>query len=101
MRLVSFRAQRKNSLIGFACVELPNSLVIDDCPVLTSGNGRAWAALPSKPQMRDGQHVEIDGRKQYVAMLKWPNRTTQDAWSDAVVALVREHHPEAFDGAAP
>jgi hypothetical protein len=96
MRLVSFKPLIKGALRGFANIELPNGLKIDDCTVCIS-NGRAWASLPSKPVLdRDGRHVEKDGKKQYAAILHWPDRETSDRWSEAVVALVRAEHPEAF-----
>jgi hypothetical protein len=96
MRLVSFKALSKGALRGFACIELPNRLQIDDCAVCVS-NGRAWASLPSKPQLdRDGCQVVKDGKKQFAAMLRWPDRDTADRWSNAVVELVRAEHPEAL-----
>ena len=48
----------------------------------------------------EGRHVERDGKKQYAAILQWADRPTADRWSDAVVALVRERYPEAFDQVA-
>jgi DNA-binding cell septation regulator SpoVG len=96
MRLVSFKPLVKGALRGFANVELPNGLRIDDCPICVGGNG-AWAALPSKPVLdREGKQVETDGKRQYAALLHWPDRETQDRWSDAVVALVRQAHSEAL-----
>lgn len=96
MRLVSFKPLVKGALRGFANVELPNRLRIDDCPICVSG-GKAWAGLPAKPVLdRDGRHVETDGKKQYAALLHWPDRATADRWSDAVAALVRAEYPEAL-----
>jgi hypothetical protein len=48
LRLLSFKPLRKNSLIGFANVELPIALLIADIPILTS-HGKIWAAMPGKP----------------------------------------------------
>jgi len=96
MRLISFKAINKGALIGFATVELPIGLTISDCPVCLSG-GKAWASLPSKPVLdRDGRHAEKSGKRQYTAILAWPDRETANRWSDAVIALVHAEHPEVF-----
>ena len=93
MRLLDFRPMSKGALRGFASVELPNGMQINDCAVCVS-NGKAWAALPAKPVLdRDGQHVEKDGKKQYAAVLRWADRATADRWSAAVVDLVSAAHP--------
>lgn len=96
MRLVSFKEVRNNTLLGFATVELPNGLTVADCPVCT-GYGKTWASLPSKSLLdREARHIEEGAKKKYLLILQWPDRATNDRWSDAVVALVREAHPEAF-----
>ena len=50
MQLREFRPLNKNSLRGFATIELPNGLTIRDVSLHTS-NGKSWASLPAKPQM--------------------------------------------------
>jgi hypothetical protein len=75
MVLRAWKPVRKGALIGFAAISLPSGLEIDDVPVLISG-GRAWAALPARPVItNDGRVAKLPGTS---------------------VALVREHHPEAF-----
>jgi hypothetical protein len=100
MRLISFKPLVKNSLRGFATIELPIGLKISDIPVLISHN-KAWASLPSKPQLdRDGQHKkDINGKPAYTAMLEWRDRDLADRFSQAVVELVKAVHPNAFDDA--
>jgi hypothetical protein len=102
MRLISWKPLVKNSLRGFATVELPIGLKIVDCPVLVS-NGKAWASLPTKPVLdRDGKHVKPDGKPQYSAILEWKSRGLADRFSEAVVELVRQTHPgDLDDGGAP
>ena len=97
MRLIGFKPLVKGSLRGFATVQLPIGLTIEDCPVLVGRNG-AWAALPAKPVLdREGRQVKPDGKPQYVAILKWRDRDLSDRFSAAVVDLVRQHHPDALD----
>src|SRR5215831_13310610 len=72
MRLISWKPLVRNSLRGFATVELPIGLKIADIAVNVS-NGRLWAALPSKPVLdQDGRHkVDINNKRQYVPLLEW------------------------------
>jgi hypothetical protein len=98
LRLITFKAVHKNSLRGFASVELPSGLRITDCPVLIS-HGKAWASLPSKPVLdRDGKQVETDGKRQYAPILEWRDRDLADRFSAAVVNLVRAAHPDDLGG---
>jgi hypothetical protein len=103
MRLVEWRLVRRNSLCGFASVELPSGLVIEDCPLLATA-GPACVSLPSRPMIwPDGAPLSHEaGKARYATMLRWRNRTTDDRWSAAVVAFVRETHPDSLaDGGAP
>jgi hypothetical protein len=43
MRLISWKPLRKNSLLGFAAVELPIGLKVHDIPLLAS-HGKVWAS---------------------------------------------------------
>jgi hypothetical protein len=96
MWLEKWTPHRKNALRGFADVRLRNGLVISSCSVWFA-HGRAWATLPSKPQIgRDGLPIKIDGRLQYTKIIQWGDRTTANRFSETVVALVRERDPSAF-----
>jgi hypothetical protein len=97
MRLIGFKAvEGGGALRGFASIELPSGLQVQDCPILVGQNG-PWAALPSKPVLdRDGRHVETNGKRQYAALLKWRDRDLTNRWSAAVIELVRAAHPEAL-----
>jgi hypothetical protein len=104
LRLVAFKPLRKNSLRGFASVWVPlwqsmTGLTIRDCPVLVSA-GRAWVALPGKPQIDpDGrQKKDVSGKPAYVAILEWDSREVSDRFSAGIIALVRAAHPGALDG---
>jgi len=97
MRRVSRKPIVKGSLRGFATVELLPGLRIADCPVLIS-NGKAWANLPSKPVLgREGRQAEVSGKKQYASILEWKNRDLSDRFSDSLIALIIERHPDALD----
>jgi hypothetical protein len=102
MNLAAFRPNVKNSLRGFATVTLPNDLTIFGCLVHVA-NGRAWASLPGKAAIdRDGRQIVSDGKAQYATVLKWGRRDLANRFSDAVIELVRQQHPDALDdGSAP
>ena len=99
MRLVNFRPLVKGALRGFATVQLPIGLTINDVPVLSS-HGKVWASLPAKPQIdsEGRQKRDANGKPAYIAILQWRDRDLADRFSQAVVELVRAAHPEAFDG---
>jgi hypothetical protein len=93
MRLVSWRPGVKNSLRGFAVIELPNGLKIHEVAVLVS-HGKALASMPPKPVLdRIGKRVELDGKRQYAP----GDRSIANRFSNAVVTLVREAHPNALE----
>jgi hypothetical protein len=90
LQLVEFKPVVKNSLRGFATVTF-SGLEIADVSVHAK-NGRAWASLPSKPQLdAQGQHRrDPNGKPLYSAILKWRSRDLADRFSGAVVELLRE-----------
>jgi len=109
LRLRSWKRADKpgSSLVGFAGIELPfrgSVLKVDDLPVCVS-HGKAWAAWPARPVVtKDGVVSKIPGtgKTRYVNILRWSDRDISQRFSDAVVALVRAHDPEAFaDQAGP
>src|SRR5262249_40301480 len=96
MRLLKFVAQRRGALRGFCDVELTNGLRIFGCPVLCS-HGRLWVTLPARLRIdRAGRQVEVDGYRQFVKIMEWNRRELAEAFSAAIVALLREQHPDAF-----
>jgi hypothetical protein len=70
MRLLEWRALRKNTLHGFCVIELPSGLIIRDISIHEKG-GKWWASLPARPMLdAEGRHVSNHaGHKQYAALL--------------------------------
>lgn len=96
--LLSWKPPPKNTLRGFASIRLRNGLVINDVSVHRA-NGKAWAALPSKPMIgSDGTPIRDreTGKVRYAPILAWSDRTTSDRFSEAVVAAVGAMDPEAL-----
>jgi hypothetical protein len=95
LRLLEWRPLSRNSLSGFATVELLNGLTISNISVHLS-HGKTWASLPTRPQINSDGTARRgeDGRVIYNPVLKWPDRALQDGFSGAVVqALGAAYRP--------
>jgi hypothetical protein len=95
---LAWRAMRRNTLLGFAKIQL-GALIINDVSINTS-NGKTWANLPSKPMVdRDGAAMRsADGKIRYVPLLEWSSKESGDRFSEAVIAAVEEKEPGALAG---
>jgi len=93
--ILDWRPMKRNSLLGFAKIQL-GALKISDVTVNTN-SGRLWAGLPSKPMIdRDGAAMRNDqGKIRYVPILEWDNKGTGDRFSDSVVSALEAAHPGA------
>jgi hypothetical protein len=102
MRLLDFREMRRGSLIGFARVRLPIGLTIHDVAVLVSRNS-PFAVLPTKARIdtEGRQKRDANGRPAYQPVLEWGSRELSDRFSAAVLSLVRQVCPDAFDRGVP
>ena len=96
-RILDFRSVPKNSLVGFAKVEFPSRMVINDITILTGERG-PWASPPSKPQLdRDGNVLrDQNGKIRYSPIIEFADRETRTRWSNAVIDALRAAHPEAL-----
>ena len=94
LKILQWQTLRKNSLLGFAKIELPIGLVIRDVTVHES-NGKRWASMPSKPLLdSDGRvHVNDLGKREYALMLEWRSRELSDGFSSAVLRALDEDKP--------
>jgi hypothetical protein len=93
LRLLEWRPMVRNTLRGFASVELPSGLTIADISVHVS-HGKRWASLPARPQITSDGTVRRgdDGKIAYSPVLKWRSRELQDGFSAAVVRAVEAEH---------
>jgi hypothetical protein len=98
MRLVGWRRLRRGSLVGFADVELPAfGLRFCGCSVFEK-NGRRWATLPGRPQVKDGQLIRDDaGKLVYEPSAIWLDTRLGEAFSGRVCELVAGADPSAFE----
>jgi hypothetical protein len=98
MVLVEWRPMVRATLRGFCAVEMTSGLIVRDLSV-HQRDGRAWVAMPAKPQIgRDDKLVRThNGKAQYSQVIGFRNRELADRFSNAVLALVNAEHPEAFE----
>src|SRR5512143_2488521 len=92
-----FRPVARNTLKGFAVIAIKEiRLRIKDVALHTKGNTQ-WAALPAKPQIKNGAVVtNVDGKAQYQNILEFADRSTSDAFSRAVVDAILKFNPRAL-----
>jgi hypothetical protein len=93
MKLIEWRPMPRNSLRGFATIELPSGLTIGDVAVHVS-HGKARMSLPARPQINsDGIARRGDNDKIiYGPIVKWRDRDLADRFSAAVVQAVEAEH---------
>jgi hypothetical protein len=101
IKCTAFRPFHRNTLFGFAEIVISElGLKLKDVALHEKANSR-WAALPAKPQIKDGSLVKnADGKLEYFAIADFTSRDIRDAFSAAVVRAVLEHTPGAFDADA-
>jgi hypothetical protein len=86
----------KESLRGFATVEVPFGLKLIECPVFVRSNG-PWTCPPSKPVLdREGKQARHNSKPQFATVVEWRDRALNDRFPAAVVELVRANHPDAL-----
>lgn len=97
LECVAWRPLRRNTLAGFAQIRIVDMrLTILDVALHNKGESH-WAALPGKPQVRDGMLVRDDaGKIQYVPLFEFDTAEVRTAFARAAVAAVLELHPDAF-----
>lgn len=92
-----FKPLVRNTLRGFATITIKEiRLRIKDVAMHVK-NGSQWAALPAKPQIKNGSAVvDASGKAQYTNILEFADRPTSDAFSRAVIDAVLKSNPNAL-----
>jgi hypothetical protein len=92
-----WRALRRNTLLGFAAIKIQELHLLIRDVAIHEKEGRRWAQLPAKPQIKEGALVtDGAGKIQYFAIMDFTERSVRDAFSNAVCAAVLAHEPRAF-----
>jgi hypothetical protein len=97
MRILNWKPLVKGGLRGFVDVELPIGLKITGITVMSGRNG-PWCGLPSRPlYSADGTPKrDVNGKQSYAAILEWRDRDLGKRFSDSLIALLLEEHPDAL-----
>ena len=87
-----FCPMERNTLKGFVTLSLePSGIVLHDCTLHRTADGREWIGLPGKPQ------IDIDGRQRrdpvtgkplYTAVVEVVGREARDRFQEAALAAV-------------
>jgi hypothetical protein len=84
IRCLRFRPCAKNTLRGFADLELTRvGLVIRDCPVHEK-NGRSWVAFPARPW------IDRDGNTQWQCLVEFSAGAAREQFQQQALAAIRE-----------
>jgi hypothetical protein len=91
VRIAEWRPLHRNTLRGFAIVELPSGMIIRDVSVHEK-NGKRWVAPPGKPMIDgNGRHLENSvGQKQYSPIISFRDKATSARFSEVVLDAIRQ-----------
>jgi hypothetical protein len=96
LQLLGWKPVVKNTLRGFAHVELPIGLRITGIAVGES-NGERWALLPTRPILDAGVQAKHEtGKLQFAPFMSWKTAEPGKRFSKTVVELVQAAHPDSF-----
>lgn len=91
----------------FAAVDVahPSGMIIKGVLILARKYGEGVYALPpGKAQLAGLSAIEDPrkpGKPKYTNFIDFTDKQTRERWSDAVVAAVRDQHPEVLSGEQP
>ena len=95
---IGFRPFCKNILRGFADVRIEQMRLVLHELAIYEKNGKAWAQLPSRPWVKDGQVVtDDDGKPKYTPLFEFDSAAVRTAFSDAVIRALLEHDRRALE----
>lgn len=97
MKILEWRALHKNSLVGFAKVEMPSGMIFNDVAIMSGENGY-WASPPSKLMIgRDGAPMkDRNGKDRRSPIVEFTAREVRDRWSEAIISALLEAHGGDF-----
>jgi hypothetical protein len=94
MRLRGVKPFVRGSLRGFAPVQPPIHVVVDDYPLLI-GKKDVLANPSASPVIaREGRHPKLDGKAQYAAIIQWRDHRPAYRSSAGIVELGQRHRPD-------
>ena len=97
LQLLTWTPVTRNTLRGYASVQVGKALVIHDIAVHNSSGAR-WVGLPSKAMTtKDGApRLNDKGKRLYLPLVEWRDKTTAARFRDAVIEQVEQRAPGAI-----
>jgi hypothetical protein len=94
IRASDWRPMERNTLKGFVTLRLePSGLVLHDCTLHRTPDGREWIGLPGKPQIdREGEQRRdpATGKPLYTAVIEIPDKAARERFQTAALAAVHQ-----------
>jgi hypothetical protein len=88
IEILEYKPMDKGALKGYVNIYMPkNGLELYGC-ALFEKDDKAWVGLPQK------EYTDKDGQKKYMSIIRWRERSHQDAFNRAVIEAVRLHQPK-------
>jgi hypothetical protein len=98
VRCLDFKPLCRNTLRGFAVVKVEQMRLVMREVAIHSKGDKAWAQLPSRPWIKNGQVVTNDeGKVQYSPLFEFDCGEVRTAFSNAVIAALLEFDPSALE----
>jgi hypothetical protein len=93
MKISDAKTVVSGALRGFCTVTMPSGMVLHQVGIFAK-DGQVWAGPPSKQRIgRDGVAMKNNGKAVYEPVVGFVDKVTQQRWSDAVIAAVRDQEP--------
>jgi hypothetical protein len=91
-------ALHRNTLVGFATIRIRELRLEIAGVAIHEKNGKRWAQLPARPQVKDGALVrDADGKIAYAPIMQFDSRALADAFSARVIAASVDGFPQALE----
>ena len=99
MRCIDWRPFERNTLRGFATLQMRSGIVMSDIGIHQKGD-KCWASPPGRPKL-DPNGVAVRNREtgkiDYFSIVSFSSDQLRRRWSDEAIVAVRRDHPEAFE----
>jgi hypothetical protein len=102
IRCTAWRQLRKNSLRGFATIQIVELRMTMNEVGVHQRNGKSWAQPPSRPWIsKEGQLIRgDDGKIRYAPLFEFDSAEVRAAFSAAVIRAVTAFDPHALESGA-
>jgi hypothetical protein len=98
IRCIGFIPERKNSLRGYANIEIAELHMVIKNVTINESHGSRWASPPGRPVFDHNGNLVRDGAKtRYANVIEFRDEATRKAFQDRVCEAVERSYPAAFE----